>query len=51
MASEGARATVEAFWSDMDPFPWETTDEEPCQDTKIARGSLAERFSSVSVSD
>jgi hypothetical protein len=42
---EEARATVEAaskdeaveaFWSDMDAFLWETTDEEPCQDTKIA---------------
>ena len=27
---------VEAFWSDLDALPWETTDEEPCQDTKIA---------------
>jgi hypothetical protein len=45
VVSEEARATVkaaskdeavEAFWSDMDAFPWETTDQEPNQDTRIA---------------
>ena len=45
VVSEEARATVEAAskeeaveaaWSDWNDLPWETTDEEPCQDTAIA---------------
>jgi hypothetical protein len=45
VAYEKARATVEAACaeeatdaalSDMDSLPWETTDEEPCQDTAVA---------------
>jgi hypothetical protein len=45
VVSEGARVTVEAasdeeaveaIGNDMDALPWETTDEEPCQDLKTA---------------
>jgi hypothetical protein len=45
VVSEGARVTVEAasdeeavdaIGDDMDALPWETTDEEPCQDLKTA---------------
>ena len=31
-----AEEAVEAAENDMDSFPWETTDEEPSQDLKVA---------------
>jgi len=30
-----AEEAVEAVGNDMDSLPWETTDEEPCQDLKV----------------
>jgi len=60
VVSEEAKATVEAASkeeaveaarSDLDALPWETTDEEPCQDLKTACKQVQERPADFRVVD
>ena len=60
VVSEEARVTVEAASkeeaveaarSDLDALPWETTDEEPCQDLKTACKQVQERPADFRVVD